>query len=70
VHPSVFASCDGDGYIDLWDLNRDTEAPVSRKKTGNKAINCIKWSSDGKKIIAGDSEGIITLWQVDKELST
>mmetsp|Transcript_27434 Transcript_27434/g.20585 ORF Transcript_27434/g.20585 Transcript_27434/m.20585 type:complete len:139 (-) Transcript_27434:220-636(-) len=34
VHPSVFASCDGDGYIDLWDLNKDSESPLTRKSTG------------------------------------
>ena len=32
VHPSIFASVDGDGYIDLWDINKDVEAPIARKK--------------------------------------
>ena len=69
VHPSLFASCDGDGYIDLWDLNQDTESPIFRKKTGNKALNCLRWSLDGRKIVTGDSEGVISLWAVDKEIS-
>jgi len=69
IHPSVFASCDGDGYVDVWDLNRDNEAPVARKHTGQKALNCLRWSIDGKKIITGDSDGVLNLWAVDKELS-
>jgi len=28
VHPALFASCDGTGRIDLWDLSVDTEVPV------------------------------------------
>ena len=69
VHPSVFASCDGEGYIDIWDINRDTEAPIARKKTGSRALNSLKWSLDGRKIAVGDSEGYVSLWQVDKEFS-
>ena len=68
-HPSVFASCDGDGYIDIWDINRDTEAPVARKQTGKKALNCLRWSQDGRKVAVGDSEGFVSLWSVEKELS-
>ena len=26
-HPSVFASCDAEGYVDVWDINRDKEQP-------------------------------------------
>jgi hypothetical protein len=35
VHPSVFASCDGDGFIDVWDINKDVEAPIFRKKAND-----------------------------------
>lgn len=62
VHPSVFATCDGEGYIDIWDINRDTEAPIARKKTGSRALNSLKWSLDGRKIAVGDSEGYVSLW--------
>ena len=69
VHPSVFATCDGDGYIDVWDINKDTEAPVTRKKTGQRALNSLRWSLDGRKIATGDAEGFVSLWSVDKEIS-
>lgn len=67
VHPSVFASCDGDGFIDIWDINKDSESPIVRKKTGDNALNCLRWSKDGRKIALGDSEGYVSLWGVDKD---
>lgn len=67
VHPSVFATCDGEGYVDIWDINRDIEAPIARKKTGPKGLNSLKWSLDGRKIATGDAEGFVSLWGVDKE---
>lgn len=87
VHPSIFASVDGDGYVDLWDINKDVEAPIARKKvngsqnTGNnsaaagyrdfddsRALSCLKWSLDGRRIAIGDQDGFVSIWQVDKEL--
>ena len=83
VHPSVFASVDGDGYVDIWDINRDTESPIVHKKAfenqsssnaayrdydENKALNVIKWSTDGRKIALGDSEGFVSIWNVDRDL--
>lgn len=32
VHPSVFASCDADGYLDLWDIDTDVENPIIHYK--------------------------------------
>jgi dynein intermediate chain len=68
-HPSMFATCDGDGYIDIWDINKDIEAPIARKQTGKRALNTLRWSLDGRKIAVGDSEGFVSLWSVDKEIS-
>ena len=65
----MFATCDGDGYIDIWDLNKDIEAPMTRKQTGNKPLNNIRWSLDGRKLVTGNSDGVVSLWSVDKELS-
>ena len=69
VHPSIFACCDGDGFLEIWDLNRDTEAPIATKQNAKRAaLNCLKWSADGRKIAVGDSEGFVTLWALDKEI--
>lgn len=34
AHPSVFAAVDGSGHLEVWDLNRDTEAPTARVRPG------------------------------------
>ena len=70
VHPSVFASCDGDGGLDLWHLVANQEGPVSRKKVGGVPLNSLKWSRDGKKIAVGDSEGKLSIFSVDKDMYT
>ena len=76
VHPSVWASVDGDGYVDVWDINKDTESPLAHKhafessSSGNtayreydeKALSCLKWSRDGRRIALGDSEGYVSIW--------
>jgi len=67
VHPSVFATCDGDGFVDIWDINKDTESPQVRKKLRDEAINTIRWSEDGKKIAVGDSDGYLSIWALDKD---
>ena len=70
THPSIYASCDGDGMLEVWDLNRDTESPIAQKQTTKRtALNCLKWNKDGRKIAVGDSEGYINLWSLDKEIS-
>ena len=71
THPSVFASCDAEGYVDIWNINRDTEAPAVRKQIHEKAkpFNCLRWSKDGRRIAVGDSAGHVTILGVDSELS-
>lgn len=70
VHPSIFAACDGDGFLEIWDLNKDTEAPIAYKQTLKKtALNCLQWSADGRKIAVGNSDGQVNMWSLDKEVS-
>ena len=83
VHPSVFASVDGDGYLDIWDINKDTESAVAHKKAfensvsanqaykdydDNRPLSCLRWSMDGRKIAIGDADGFVSIWNVDKSL--
>ena len=70
VHPSTFAACDGDGFLEVWDLNRDAEAPVAHKQTAKRtALNCLRWNADGRRIAVGDSDGFVNMWALDKELA-
>ena len=68
VHPSVFATSDGKGNIDMWDLSKRTDTYCYRKTAEKEeAVNCIRWSNDGKKLLTGNSAGVVKLWNVDKE---
>ncbi len=67
-HPAIFASADGEGYLDLWDLNKETEEPLLHYKTGDRAINKIKWSLDGKRLAAGTSDGNLQIYEADKDV--
>ena len=72
THPAVFASVDADGYIDVWDINRDTVMPIVHKKVNEKKplpLNVLKWSRDGRRIATGDSEGFISVMLIDNEFS-
>mmetsp|Transcript_52697 Transcript_52697/g.132473 ORF Transcript_52697/g.132473 Transcript_52697/m.132473 type:complete len:87 (+) Transcript_52697:417-677(+) len=33
-------------------------------------MNHLCWSPDGRRLVSGTSEGIIAVWNVDKELTT
>ena len=68
VHPSILAMGDGNGFLDIMDLNKDIEIPKVHCKLGNNAINKICWTDDGKRITTGDSNGKIQLFGVDKQL--
>jgi len=77
THPGVFGSVDAEGYLDVWDINNQTDAPIWRKKinTGSAKwqealpLNALKWSRDGRRIATGDSEGFISIMKVDADLA-
>ena len=67
INPSIFATGDGSGYIDLWDLNRDKEIPTFRYDL-KTAVNRLAWSFDGKKLAAGDINGHIHIFSSEKDV--
>ena len=68
THPAILAMGDGNGYLDIMDLNKDIETPIVHCKLGEAAINKICWTEDGKRITLGDSNGIIKLFGLDKQI--
>ncbi|XP_062848016.1 cytoplasmic dynein 1 intermediate chain 1 [Trichomycterus rosablanca] len=65
VHPALFATVDGMGHLDLWNLNNDTEVPTASVTVeGSCALNRVRWSSGGREIAAGDSEGRVWVYDV------
>ena len=67
INPSIFATADGSGYIDLWDLNRDKEIPTFRYDL-KTAVNRLAWSSDGKRLAAGDINGHVHIFSSEKDV--
>jgi dynein intermediate chain len=77
-HPAVFASGDGTGKIDVWNLNTDTEVPMYTTKipeapgAGGEiaALSRLRWSHDGKYLAAGTSTGNVHLYEVSSEIAS
>lgn len=72
LHPAVFAAVDGDGHVDLWNLNQGVESPAMRTENPNQkrlALNHCDWSSDGRKLVTGDSEGTLSIYAADRSLA-
>ena len=67
-HPSLFASIDGTGKLDFWELNKDTEFPLYRHDVGKDALNKLSWSGDGKKLCVGDINGKVMVYSLDKDV--
>lgn len=63
----MFASVDGDGNLDIWDLSNNTETPFVRQNTGNKALNKLNFDKNGQKIAVGSSSSVIHIMQLDKD---
>lgn len=68
-HPALFASVDGSGHLDFWDLNKSTEmAAVSIEIDNRRALNKLKWSPRrGTEIIIGDDLGDIHIYELRDE---
>lgn len=72
THPAVFSTVDGEGCVDLWNLNRSLESPVARcehPSHGKLALNHCHWSNDGRRLVAGDSEGTLSVYGVDRSIA-
>ncbi|PGH09612.1 hypothetical protein AJ79_05668 [Helicocarpus griseus UAMH5409] len=75
--PGVFALVDGAGYVEVWDLCTDTEVYAAREapsKSRNavieQSLNKVAWEErDGRRLATGGLDGVLTVFEVGKELS-
>lgn len=67
-NPSVFATVNNEGSMDLFDLTRDMEKPTAHVKINSNSQNKCRWSGDGSMIVSGDSCGNITLLGLNEKL--
>ena len=65
VHPALFASIDGTGRLDLWNLINDSEVPISTVAM-DAALNKIRWTPNGLQIAVGDDQGKISIFDVNE----
>lgn len=75
-HPSIFASVDGQGYLEVWDLAKDFEVPILREKPLvegavdgastylNHPLNRLCWEPNGTKIAVGGLDGIVSVFEL------
>ncbi|CAA9987095.1 cytoplasmic dynein intermediate chain, putative [Plasmodium knowlesi strain H] len=68
VHPAIFATCSSNGNIKVWNMCLDLDCPYFDMTVQAKSTNKIAWSCDGKKLIAADSDGALTLWNASSEV--
>uniref|UniRef100_A0AC35EZI4 Uncharacterized protein n=1 Tax=Panagrolaimus sp. PS1159 TaxID=55785 RepID=A0AC35EZI4_9BILA len=69
VHPATFASIDSEGQLNLWNLNQDTESPVSSLSVGGYCSGSrVLWSANGQQLAVGDAKGRVLLFDVNESL--
>lgn len=68
THPALFASVDGSGKLDIWNLNNDFELPSASYVIDNRtrALNRLKWSKNGLEIAVGDDHGQISIFELNE----
>lgn len=70
IHPALFASVDGNGRLDLWNLNQDTEVPTASVVIdGAPALNRVSWTPSGLHVTVGDDSGKIYVYDVADNLA-
>lgn len=71
IHPALFASVDGSGRLDFWNLNKDTETPTTSIDIDNRtrALNKLKWSRKGTEIAIGDDHGEMRIYEISENFA-
>lgn len=71
VHPSLFASADCGGNLDVWNINTDVEEPiVSATLPSQFSANKLRWNGNGTQIAVGDSVGGVYLYDVGEQIAS
>lgn len=71
--PALFATADGDGRVDIWNLANDSELPTASTyvepfTTGESKIqpslNKLIWTPNGQQVVVGDDGGRIHVFDI------
>lgn len=71
AHPALFATADGAGRLDFWNINTDTEVPAARVLVdeGQHPVNRIKWGQNGNHLAAGTADGHVFVFDIGEKLA-
>ncbi|RLN78580.1 hypothetical protein BBJ28_00001946 [Nothophytophthora sp. Chile5] len=69
VHPALFAVADGSGTVSIWNILKDVEVAAVSEKVGEKSLNKVRWSADGKSVITGDADGKTYVFEVPSDIA-
>lgn len=67
-NPSIFATVNNDGMMDLFDLTKDMEQPTAHVKINQNSQNKCRWNGEGSVIVSGDSAGNVSLLVLNDKL--
>ena len=70
THSTVFAACDADGLVFVYDPLREKVDPVTGiRTTSDGGFTKLRWAADGKSIACGDTNGAIRFLEVGDDLA-
>jgi dynein intermediate chain len=72
VHPALFASADLTGKLSFWNLNTDTEVPISSIQVGNgleSALNRLSWHQSGNMIATASRDGKVSIFELGDSIA-
>jgi dynein intermediate chain len=72
VHPALFASADLTGKLSFWNLNTDTEVPISSIQVGNgleSALNRLSWHQSGQIIATASRDGKVSIFELGDSIA-
>merc|ERR1712061_666783 len=71
THPALFATVDGTGRLDLWNLNNDTEESTASDSVDGPpaAFNRVSWTQSGLHVTAGDDNGKIWVFDLNPDFA-
>ncbi|KAH9191996.1 hypothetical protein AeNC1_006029 [Aphanomyces euteiches] len=69
THPGLFATADGSGKASVWNISQDSEIPVAEVQVSERALNKVRWTADGKRLMVGDSAGDTYVYDIPVEIA-
>ena len=73
-NPALFATADGDGRVDIWNLANDSELPTASTyvepvaaadaKAMQPSLNKLIWTPNGNQVVVGDDVGRIHVYDI------